>query len=130
MQAKTWQIVLMVLAVLAMCTSVLYTCSQTPNTESMKSIYLVDVSTGEIFEADLPKGRPMMFPAVHPDTQVGCLYPAVTVDGKWFVGSRYLGFALQPREGEKKADLKGLADVKTGEIIPAPGSPKKANVFK
>ncbi|MBL9002451.1 MAG: hypothetical protein JNK25_15075 [Phycisphaerae bacterium] len=128
--AKPWQLIVIVASVLAMAGSVLYTCSQVPDTSSSTSMYLVDLNTGDLFEAAMPKNRPIMLPARHPVSGEENLFPALNKEGRWFVENRYLPYAMQGPDGKVRTALPGLADPKTGEIKPSTGTPAKADIFK
>jgi hypothetical protein len=89
------------------------------------SIMLVDVTTGEIFEAPLPSDRTVGFPAKSPTTGKETLLPATQIEGKWFVGSRYREFV---KDIVQSAGATSAADASTFEVK-SPTGPTSADVF-
>ncbi|HYE61362.1 MAG TPA: hypothetical protein VD997_05145 [Phycisphaerales bacterium] len=125
---KPWQIVVMVLAVVAVIGSVVYSCSgeSTAPPEQAREVTLVDIRTGDLFIADYPERRPVMFPAKNPDDQQMTLYPVNEKDGKWMLNMRYMS-QIRKEKG-LKADL--LSDQQSGTVNVTNPTPRRANVFE
>lgn len=121
-EAKPWQVAVIVVGLLVMVAGVLYQC-KSGGVEFADSIVLVDVASGDVLEAPFPKGRPVMFPAKHPDTQSATLYPAELKDGKWFVDGRYIPYI--PKIPDPKA-----MNAKSGAITTTATKPVRRKVFE
>lgn len=106
---KPWHIAVIVAAVLSVSFMVYRTlASDTPKLTSR--ITLVDLGSGELFEAQTGKISAII-PEKNPDTGAFTLYPAVKDDkGVWHVAPRYLQ-GLDP-----KAPAGALVSSKTGEV--------------
>lgn len=115
---KPWQIVLIVLALLALPASWLWVRSGAPEIDLAESVTLVEISTGDLFVAPLPKGRMVALPATNPETGKPTLYPVYQKDGKWFVSDRYLSMLGRMTDPAPK-----FVDPKTGEVTNAGKSP-------
>jgi hypothetical protein len=83
---KPWHFALFVAAVGALAYSVYSAFSGGPPS-LMKSVYLADVQTGELFYAKIRHSLPV--PATNPDTKNASLLPVTKVDGKWKLLDRY-----------------------------------------
>jgi len=126
MPVKPWQMVVMGLAVLAVIGSSLYTCaSMGEKVTQSKYATMVDIKTGDLFEARYPDKKPVHFPAKHPTTGELTLYPIVLKDNKWVLNTRYMS-AIR---AEKTLKDGLITDSKTGEIQAASDKPKRVDVF-
>lgn len=127
MQVKPWQVVVMVLAVVAVLVSSMYTCSRMSDKVSQSSdVTLVDIKTGELFEASYPDKAPVSYPAKRPDTHEAVLYPVYQSENKWLIATRFLGDVKKDKA--LRSDL--IVDAKTGEIKVSSAKPVHADVFK
>ena len=124
---KPWQIVVMVLAVVAVVGSAFYSCKSTDTTKVVQadSVTLVDIKTGALFEAKFPERRPVSWPAKNPDSGEATLYPAYQKDNAWFVTGRVLADVRRDTNLNKQI----LADEKSGQLKLENASPKVADVF-
>ena len=122
---RPWQIVVLVLALLSVCGSVFYTCSTSDKVKQADSVIMVDIATGELFEAPRPGNHAVMFPGKNPTTGKATLYPAHASEGKWRIDVRFLP------EIRKSADLKKelTVDWKTGEVQTTSSKPTRADIF-
>src|SRR5437763_315414 len=110
---KPWQIALMAAALLAVCGSIFYSCrSMNDVPKQSDKARMVDIRTGELFEAPYPDKRPVSFPAKNPKTGDASLYPVFFRDKKWSLNTRYM--ADIRKDQSLKADL--IVDSKSGEI--------------
>ena len=110
---RPWQIVVMILAVIAVAGMTVYSCtSEGRNPSQASEVNLVDIRTGQLYVADYPDKRPVSFPAKLPETPDATLYPARFTDSKWVVNTSYMS---QIRNGKGlKPDL--IVDQKSGEL--------------
>jgi hypothetical protein len=124
--AKPWQIVVIVVAVLGACASIIYSCSAmgSPVKQATKA-HMVDIRTGELFEAPYPDKRPVFFPAKNPKSGEMTLFPVALVEDKWLLDKRYMSDIK--KDQQFKADL--IVNSKTGEIKAASSKPTYADVF-
>jgi len=123
--ARPWQIVLVVVGFLGFLGSVMYSCSTMGDgVDFAESITLVDVQTGELFEAPLPKRRAVGFPGKNPISGAESLYPVSQEGGKWFTDSRYLEYWR-----EKKSDYAAVTDWRSGEVKVVGETPARADIF-
>lgn len=122
---RPWHIVLLAVSVLALGVSIYFTTSSDDDVDFADSMIMVDLETGELIAAVLPKGRAISPPATNPVTTRRTYFPAVQKDGKWFVTTRYLQHvkAFVP-----KPELV-LIDAKSGEVKVANEKPKRKEVF-
>jgi hypothetical protein len=120
--AKPWQIVLMVVAVVAVAVSMYLTTSGTDEKPAMvEDVTMVDVTTGELFVFNVSGGRSISVPGVHPTSKKRSLLPVMKDEsGQWIVSARDLS-ALSATEGEPTA----ITDRRTGRVSTAPGEPKR-----
>jgi len=122
---KPWQIVVMVLAVLAVGGSAFYSCSGTTDkVVQSNSATMVDIRTGDLFEATYPEKRPVRYPAKHPTTGTESLFPVFAVEGKWKLDGRYI-----PRIKADKALKADLIADRDGYLSISGTSPTKADIF-
>ena len=121
-EAKPWQIAVVVVGLLTLVGMVVWQCNS-GKVKLASSITLVDVETGQLIEAPLPKNRSVLFPATHPDTKRATLFPAHRNEsGGWEVSGRYV-----PYVKSKDIDPKAV-DLKTGAIANAT-EPVEKDVF-
>ena len=124
---KPWQIVVMVLAFGAVIASVFYSCSGGSDAVSQAdTVRMVDVESGELYQAPFPDRAPVTFPAKSPASGNQTLFPVRDAgDGKWALDTRYL-----PKIKAVKGLKQGLiVDQRTGEIAPASADIKKVDIF-
>jgi hypothetical protein len=126
MPVKPWQMAVMALAVLAVIGSSIYACSMMgERVTQAKYATMVDIRSGELFEARYPEKRPVHFPAKHPTTGELTLYPVFLQDNKWVLNTRYMSAV----RAEKTLKDGLITDAKTGEIIAASEKPKRVDIF-
>ena len=115
---RPWQIVLFVLAVLAVGFSVARgLLADRP--ELSHQLYLVDVQSGELFSID-PSGKSIPVPARNPATGERNLYPAAKDEqGQWTLDFR----ALEQIRSDRPDTAKAI-DIESGRVIDA-GSVKR-----
>jgi len=121
---KPWHIILIVIAFVALPLSLVMQAGSA-KVDLADTITLVDVSSGELFQAALPKDKAVMFPAVNPITKNAALFPAFQRDGKWFMEVRHVGMI----KDSAKINPSALADPKTGELRVSGETPKVMDVF-
>jgi hypothetical protein len=114
---KPWQIVVMVLAVLAVVGSVLYSCSgSNTGVDVASEMRLVDVKTGEFFVAKLSDKQLVTLPAKNPTSGEPTLFPVYEKEGAWYITSRTVsaarsvkglkeGLITDPKSGKLGADF-------------------------
>ncbi len=108
---KPWQIVLLVVAVVAVATSAYFSMSGEPNIQAKTSVLMFDVNTGDSQEMGFGKGG-AAYPGINPKTKTLSMLPIQQrEDGKWYLIERYAS-ALKNIEGSKAA----VIDQKTGEV--------------
>lgn len=124
---KPWQIVVMVLAVVAVVGSAFYSCKGSSDTKvtQANSVTLVDIKSGALFEAQFPDKRPVSWPAKNPDSGDLTLYPAYQKDNSWYV----LGRVLRDVRRDKNLNKQLMADEKSGQLKLENQTPKAADVF-
>lgn len=109
--AKPWQIVLIVVAVVGLGFSV-WRFGFTKGPDLPDSVLLVDVKTGNLFELQLGGRKAAYYPEKHPDTGERTLMPVIKRDdGVWQIGPRILP-ALEDVQGETPA----VTDTSTGVV--------------
>jgi hypothetical protein len=127
MPVKPWQMVVMALAVLGVLGSSIYTCSTMGEKVNQAStVCLVDIKTGDLFEAHYPDKKPVMYPAKRPDTKEAVLYPVrLTEDNKWLLSGRFLANV----KNDKSLNPGLIVDQKSGEVKVTSSKPVPADVF-
>lgn len=124
---KTWQIGLIVVAVLVMSGTIFWQCSDDSKVIVISdSVTVVDVVTGELFRAPLPNGKAVVYPAKNPGSGKENIFPVAKEGDKWVVPARFLGQVKDFLETNKTA---GKVDVSHGEVTVANAEPKQADVF-
>ncbi len=98
--AKPWQIILFVLALLALSGGLFLSCRGGVNLAD--SVLMVDVKTGDRFRFDTSGRKATGIPGKHPDTGERTLIPIVKRDGAWYLADHYRS-ALDQIEGENAA---------------------------
>jgi hypothetical protein len=122
---KPWQIGVIAVALLAVCGSIFYSCSGASSTvKQANTARMVDIRTGELFEASYPEKRPVSFPAKNPKSGDASLYPVFFRDNKWSLNTRYMTDIK--KDQSLKAGL--IVDAKSGEIK-VDGKPTQADIF-
>lgn len=123
--AKPWQIILIVVAVVGVGFSVwrFGFASQGDRHLLADSIVMIDVNTGELFEFSLRGRRGVMVPASNPQTGLEALLPVFQseTDGGWMVSRRDID-ALRDSNIEFRA-----VDRATGRATPASATPLRVN---
>jgi hypothetical protein len=111
--AKPWQIAVIVIGLLAGAGMIVVSAFTGDAPRLAKSLTVVDVETGDLFEIDVGKGM-ISFPIKNPNNSKLSLMPVYKGDGgNWFVASRYLN------------DISSLAGVKPEAIDAASGKVAK-----
>jgi len=88
-QAKPWQIVLMIVAGVALCVS-LYFSLRSDGLKLDNSVTMADVATGEVYHLPIGKGPGgATIPGRNPKTGETTLMPIVQENGKWVVMDHY-----------------------------------------
>jgi hypothetical protein len=123
---KPWQIAVIVLGCLGLVASLVFQLSGSNSVKMATSIQAADVLTGEVFESPLPSKRSVFFPVKNPTTGTASVYPADNTSGTWKLNARYLPY-LDPWKPEQ---MKGLKDLKTGELVVASQGIKRVDLFK
>lgn len=123
---KPWQIVVLVAGVLALAVSLYLSFHGRDEVEFADSMMMVDLETGQLIEAPLPKGRAVLPPAKNPATQRKSFFPVQSKDGKWFVNSLYVRYVKDFVPHPENV----LVDPATGEVKVANESPTRLEVFK
>lgn len=114
MNAKPWQIVVIVVGLLIGVAGIVYVARPADKVKIADTVHVVDVTTGEVFKADISGRRTV--PTVNPETGkeslVRCYFDKA--DGKWKVGSRDMAIVryLQSQNVAVEA-----VDLRTGEIL-------------
>ncbi|MDX2130488.1 MAG: hypothetical protein SFY69_00360 [Planctomycetota bacterium] len=121
---RPWQIVILVLAVVALIASIAFTASGDDSVDFADSVLLVDLETGELIDAPYPSGKSISLPAINPATSKRSLFPVEKTDGQWRVEARYLSMV---KEFVPKPEA--LTDPKAGTVKVANESPKSVKVF-
>ena len=98
--ARPWQIILFLVALLALSGGLFLSCRGGVNLAD--SILMVDVKTGDRFRIDTSGKRATGIPARHPDTGKETLLPIVERDGAWYLAEHYRS-GLEYIEGENPA---------------------------
>jgi hypothetical protein len=120
-EAKPWQIAVVVVGLLTLVGMVVWQC-RSGNVELASTIVLVDVQSGEIIEAPLPKNHAVGFPATNPETQKKSLLPAERTESGWRISGRYIPYTGRMEVNEK------IVDVKSGTVQTS-GEPVRKSVF-
>lgn len=123
---RPWQIAVIVLGCLGAVISLVVQLRGDSGVKMASSIHAADVLTGEIFESPLPKKKSVFFPVKNPTTGTASVYPAENNSGTWKLNARYLPY-LDPW---KPDEMKGLKDLKSGEIAVKSPSPTRVNLFE
>lgn len=125
--AKPWQIVLIVVAVLAVSASLWYQIFGGDDLSSSDSITVVDVKTGELFKSPKPSKRAIELPAINPNTKTNTLVPAYQENGEWFVSELFVGYA---RANSGKGADSIFKEAQGGKINPKSADPVVVDLFK
>lgn len=124
--AKPWQLVLVVVALLALVTSIGFQIFNSDDVRQSNNLTLIDYKTGELFSSDIPEGKSAFLPATNPGTKEDTLIPVVQRDGQFYVAEQYVGFA---RSRAPKSGTSIFADAQTALVIPKNMQPVKAELF-
>ncbi|MCA9276097.1 MAG: hypothetical protein KDA29_08730 [Phycisphaerales bacterium] len=93
---KPWQIVLFLAAIAVLGFSIWkFGAGSGVESQMADSMMLVDVQTGQLFEADIRGQRGILIPAKNPDSQKVSLLPVFEEDGQWYLYERYRGVLNQ-----------------------------------
>lgn len=103
--AKPWQIVLLVLAVIAVIASTIYSLRNSDDLGLANKISMVDVLTGDRFIVKVPKSGSMGIPGTNPVTKESTLVPYWKDEesGQWKVIDRYAASVVKKVKGAKIA---------------------------
>jgi hypothetical protein len=124
MQAKRWQIVLIVIGLAGGGALLAYHAMSGPELALPHRVYLVDVATGQAYVADTSE-RTLTVPTANPETGKVSLIPVFEEeDGTWRASTRYLS-ALGQMEAENK-----VVDPETGALAAPPGRFRKLPGFE
>lgn len=124
--AKPWQIVVIVVGLLAAAGSIVFQFVFAKDKVTLAdTITLVDVTSGDLFKAPLPKNKAIGFPAKNPNTKESTLLPVVPREGKWYLDHQ----VLPGLEKNMKIEMKAVLDFKSGEVRTNGNTPKSVDVF-
>lgn len=103
--AKPWQIVLLVLAVIAVIASTIYSFINSDDLGLANKISMVDVVTGDRYVVKVPKSGSMGIPGTNPVTKEETLVPYWKDEesAQWKVIDRYAASVVNARKGSKIA---------------------------
>ena len=122
-QVKPWQIVLIIVAIVAAGTSAYLTLSGGATVPIDDHVLLVDITNGDLFTFSTAGHRAIVPPAKNPETgKIALLRVSKNAAGDWTVSKRDLG-GLSMVEGDPKA----LLDKKTGHVSVTSETPKRLN---
>ncbi|MEO1534690.1 MAG: hypothetical protein AAFS11_03900 [Planctomycetota bacterium] len=118
--AKPWQIALIVIGLLAGIIGVVFAMRGMGPVETAADVTLVDVYTGELFEANT-SGRSVMIPMLNPDTGEASLFPVAKDEetGEWHIAGRYLSAFRMRTEGKETPPVD-----KSSGLVEATGRPR------
>ena len=120
-KVKPWQVVLLVLALVALGTSAYLSFGSSPDRPRLISeITMVDVTTGQLFSFSLGGKRGVSVPETNPDSGKRTLVPVMKDEsGSWIVGPRDRAvlstFSQEPTL---------VVDRGSGKVQGAPGEPR------
>lgn len=121
MQAKPWQIALIVIGLLVGVGSAAWFVLGGDRVTLANSILMVDVDTGDVFEVNLDRTR-ISNPALHPETgKLQLVRLDKDEDGTLFVNGRDLDLL----KFLDKSITNKAVDPKTGDLLIPPGTPKR-----
>jgi len=106
---KPWQVVLIVVALVAVAVSAYTTFAGSDKPHLADRLRVVDINTGH--EVMMPMSDVKNIPALNAETNTFTYFPVEERDGKVFIKERYMG-AVPNAEGDHGA----LVNAKTGEI--------------
>lgn len=124
-QAKPWQIAVVAVGLMVLGISLYMSLFRGGGPEFADRVYMVDVTTGKLYQFDRPNDRVMIsWPAEDPKTKQRVLYKAMRDDkNNWMVNERVLGDLAA-----SKLTLKGV-DPKTGILEDQKQSPESINIL-
>ncbi len=127
MGARHWQIVVIVIALLAVIGSGIYSChSMEGRVTQASDVTLVDIRNGDLFQAKYPETKPVSYPALRPDSKEAVLYPVYrSENNKWLIAGRFLPDVKK----DKGAGADLIVDAKSGEVKVSNAKPVRADVF-
>ncbi|MBX3363210.1 MAG: hypothetical protein KF866_00470 [Phycisphaeraceae bacterium] len=113
---KPWQIGLFVATILVVGASLWWSLrTKGPEANMHRRAVLVDIKTGETFTRST-KNRPLVLPAINPETGEANLWPASETDGVWRVDGRVLS-VIEASIKDRTLSPQDLAiDPKTGQF--------------
>jgi hypothetical protein len=110
---KPWQIVVMVIAIVAVAASAYFSLSGSNDVKFASEVTLVDVNTGDLFAFSVGRRNVVFPPETNPETgKKTLLRVSKNAEGKWVLDGRELSAILPTIEGDHKA----VVDRKTGEV--------------
>jgi len=125
--SKPWQIVLIVVALLALVASISYQIFNSDTVTQSTSLTLIDYKTGELFASDIPTGKSAFLPATNPGTKEDTLVPVEERDGKFYVSKEFVSF-VRSRGGKAGASI--FADAESALVTPKNSEPVQAKLFE
>ena len=117
MQAKPWQIAVIVLAAVVLVASIVYQTMGRGDVRLSNELPMADVETGQIYLVARGKEQSLPVPFTLPGTSKATLWPAGQEGGKWLIERRFL--ELMPQ------DAGSAVDKSTGEVKTPDGKPVK-----
>lgn len=117
---KPWQVILIVVAVLALGISV-WKFAFSGGVDLPDSVTVVDVSTGQLFELDISGRKAAAYPEKNPDTDSYTLMPVVKAeDGQWYIVQR-----LIPVLDSVESGLDAVQDASSGLVKISTDRPRR-----
>ncbi len=116
MQAKPVQIAIIVIGLLVGIGGIVLALSKNAGPDIAGKMILVDVKTGDLFAVST-KGRSVILPYRHPETNEPSLLPAIfnETDSSWHIKSRYLSAMTDIKPVSSKIDPQsGRLSVESG----------------
>ena len=111
--AKPWQIVVLVVAVVAVATSAYFSFSGGETVKFADEVLMVDVNTGDVFAFPVGRRQVVIPPETNPESGTKSLLRVHKTDtGKWLLDSREVAALLPTIQGGHEA----VVDRKTGEV--------------
>jgi hypothetical protein len=87
---KPWQIVLIIIAFVALGFSVLkFGFNQSIESQMASEMMLMDAQTGQLYIRDISGRQPFIIPDRNPDSKEIALVPVFEENGEWFLTERY-----------------------------------------
>lgn len=120
-KVKPWQIVVMVVAVVAVAASAYLSLNKDKGPKLIDEITMVDVTSGDLFVFPLTGKKSVAIPELNPDTGKRTLMPTYRNEaGEWTIGPRDRD-ALNAFKNEPKL----VVEVSTGKVTVSATAPRK-----